>query len=293
MEGMKEEFMKRRIQMMAIAFVMALSLIAAPAVTQAADTDNQTPQQAQDAAVQQSETETKTALEQPVVRTTVKGTRVIQVSWNRVKGAKKYHIYRARKNGSYKKIKTTKKKTYTNKKLTRGTHYMYKVKAVGSVNGVSGTSVSQAKAVKAPKKLTWQTKGFTKTHAYRLMKICRSKLGNPYVSGGSGPTVFDCSGYAAWCANRCGVSGKRIIRTDAAGERNQLRKYSIGRSYKNAQPGDLVFIGSGGSITHVAFYYGNNKLIHATNPSNGVAITSIYWSGGPSRVVDIVRLPNM
>lgn len=290
--------MKHRTRKTAIAFAMALSLslMAAPAGAQAADTDNQTPQQTQNTASQQTQNtaaQQETELEKPVVRTTVKGTRVIRVSWNHVKGAKKYHIYRARKNGTFKKIKTTRKKSYTNKKLTRGTHYIYKVKAVGTVDGISKASVSRAKKVKAPKKLTWQTKGFTKTHAYRLMKVCRSKLGNPYVSGGSGPTIFDCSGYAAWCANQCGVSGKRIVRTDAAGERSQLRKYSIGRSYRNAQPGDLVFIGSGGSITHVAFYYGNNKLIHATNPRSGVAITSIYWSGGPGRVVDIVRLPNM
>lgn len=62
----------------------------------------------------------------------------------------------------------------------------------------------------------------------------------------------------------------------------------VGRRYSKAQPGDIVFMGG-----HVAFYYGNDKLIHATNSRKGVAITSTKWSGGEKRIVAIYRLPEM
>ncbi|MGI6722359.1 MAG: NlpC/P60 family protein [Anaerovoracaceae bacterium] len=238
----------------------------------------------------------KTALAKTKVTGYAAGTRVLKISWKKVAGAQKYELYRKSGSGAYKKIKTTSGKSYSNRNLAPGKTYKYYVKAVRTEDGVKARTASASKKVKTPKKLTWGTKGFKKTNAYKTMKLCRSKLGCPYVSGASGPYSFDCSGYAYWINKTAGVSGKKFTRSSAQGEWSQIRKYSIGRSYNNAQPGDIVFIsssGSRGNITHVAFYYGNYKLIHATNPSVDVAITSVYWSGGPSKVVDIVRLPNM
>ena len=64
----------------------------------------------------------------------------LKVSWKKVKTAKGYQIYRAtKKNGKYKKVKTIKKAktvSWTNKKLTTGKRYYYKVRAIrGSRKG--------------------------------------------------------------------------------------------------------------------------------------------------------------
>ena len=59
-----------------------------------------------------------------------KSTTSIKLSW-KDNGADSYNIYRATsKNGTYKKIASTTKNTYTNKSLTKGKTYYYKVTAV-------------------------------------------------------------------------------------------------------------------------------------------------------------------
>lgn len=60
----------------------------------------------------------------------------IKVSWSKVKNADSYMIYRKKKGDtSYKKIASTTKTTFTNKKLSCGTIYYYKVKACASKDG--------------------------------------------------------------------------------------------------------------------------------------------------------------
>ncbi len=57
----------------------------------------------------------------------------VTLKWNKIKGAKKYIIYRStKKKSGYKKIATVKssKRTYKNKKLSEKKNYYYKVKAV-------------------------------------------------------------------------------------------------------------------------------------------------------------------
>ncbi len=54
----------------------------------------------------------------------------VTIKWNKVSGAKKYMVYRATsKTGKYKKVCTTKGRTYTNTTVTTGTKYYYKVRA--------------------------------------------------------------------------------------------------------------------------------------------------------------------
>jgi cell wall-associated NlpC family hydrolase len=47
-------------------------------------------------------------------------------------------------------------------------------------------------------------------------------------------------------------------------------------------PGDLVFFNTNGrGISHVALYVGDNKVVHSTNPRQGVVASSLaerYWS---------------
>lgn len=60
----------------------------------------------------------------------------VKLTWKAVNGAKGYKIYRSvSKNGTYKLIKTTTAKTFTNTGLTTGKTYFYKVRAYRTVNG--------------------------------------------------------------------------------------------------------------------------------------------------------------
>lgn len=67
----------------------------------------------------------------------------VKITWNEVSGATHYYVYRL-ENGKYKKIKTLTSETtsYTDKKLTSGKEYSYKVKAVTKKNGVTANGTA-------------------------------------------------------------------------------------------------------------------------------------------------------
>ena len=52
-------------------------------------------------------------------------------------------------------------------------------------------------------------------------------------------------------------------------------QYSSGPhvAFSDLQPGDLVFYYS--PISHVGIYIGNGMIVHAANPSTGVAVSSV------------------
>ena len=56
------------------------------------------------------------------------------LSWTKVAGAQKYIVYRSTsKNGTYTKLTTTTKTSYTDKKAKKGKKYFYKVAAYKKV----------------------------------------------------------------------------------------------------------------------------------------------------------------
>lgn len=57
----------------------------------------------------------------------------VEITWKKMKSAEKYQVYRAKKkDGKYKKVKTTKKTIFENDGLKTGQKYYYKVRAVNS-----------------------------------------------------------------------------------------------------------------------------------------------------------------
>ncbi len=75
----------------------------------------------------------------------VSSTGKIKVSWKAVPGAEKYSVYRATsKNGTYKRMITTSKTSYTNSSATAGTTYYYKVKALHE-NSAADSAYSSTK----------------------------------------------------------------------------------------------------------------------------------------------------
>ena len=93
-----------------------------------------------------------------------------------------------------------------------------------------------------------------------------SKVGNGYVYGAAGPSVFDCSGLTMASWSQAGVS---LPHSSSA-------QYSSGRhiSESELQPGDLVFYYS--PISHVGMYIGDGKIVNALNPGAGVVISGLH-----------------
>ncbi len=59
----------------------------------------------------------------------------IKLTWKKISHAKQYEIYRKEtSSGSYKRLKTTKNTSYTDKKAKYGVSYTYKVRAIATVN---------------------------------------------------------------------------------------------------------------------------------------------------------------
>ena len=85
-----------------------------------------------------------------------------------------------------------------------------------------------------------------------------SKLGYAYSWGGIGPNSFDCSGFVSYCLTgrycRLGTTGTFMGRTRVS----------------DPQPGDVVV-----NSYHTGIYIGNGQMIHASDYSTGVIISSV------------------
>jgi cell wall-associated NlpC family hydrolase len=118
----------------------------------------------------------------------------------------------------------------------------------------------------------------------QIVEYAKQFLGNPYVYGGTSLTNgVDCSSFTQQIL---GQFGYRINRTSAT-------QYNNGRriSANELLPGDLVFYGYSGVISHVGLYIGDGKIIHASDPSRGILISGLYTQGkkpyiGSVRVVE-------
>ena len=85
-----------------------------------------------------------------------------------------------------------------------------------------------------------------------------SKLGCAYSWGGIGPNSFDCSGFVSYC-----LTG-RYCRLGTTGDFMGWARVS------DPQPGDVVV-----NSYHTGIYIGNGQMIHASDYSTGVIISSV------------------
>ncbi|MCR5666794.1 MAG: polysaccharide deacetylase family protein [Eubacterium sp.] len=81
------------------------------------------------------------------VKTTIKSSKKVKITWSKVTGANKYVIYRStKKSGSYIKLKATKKTSYTDKTTTSGKAYYYKIMAKNTSASWAASNYSKAAA---------------------------------------------------------------------------------------------------------------------------------------------------
>jgi cell wall-associated NlpC family hydrolase len=102
-----------------------------------------------------------------------------------------------------------------------------------------------------------------------VLSIARSLIGTPYVYGGTTTAGFDCSGFTRYVFRRVGVS---LPRTSSA-------QYGAVRhiSRSQATAGDLVFILTGGGISHVGIVTRPGYMIDS--PRSGKSVTErAIWS---------------
>ncbi len=90
-----------------------------------------------------------------------------------------------------------------------------------------------------------------------------SFVGSAYVWGGSSPAGFDCSGFTQYVY---GAYGYSMAHSSYAQE-----TYGTIVSVDQAEAGDLVTYNG-----HTGIYIGNGMMVNAMNPSQGVAVCSIY-----------------
>ena len=101
-----------------------------------------------------------------------------------------------------------------------------------------------------------------------MLAAAMSRQGKPYVWGGNGPDVFDCSGLVKWSFAQAGVTMPRVAADQAlAGPAVPVSQL---------QPGDLLFYHTDATapnyISHVAIYIGNGWMIQAPQPGLSVEV---------------------
>jgi hypothetical protein len=110
--------------------------------------------------------------------------------------------------------------------------------------------------------------GLTRAEIIAFLSAAESRLGLPYVWGGNGPGVFDCSGLVKWSLAQAGVVMPRVA-ADQARTGPQVPLSQL-------EPGDLLFYHTDptapGYISHVAIYAGDGEMIQAPQPGLDVEI---------------------
>jgi cell wall-associated NlpC family hydrolase len=98
-----------------------------------------------------------------------------------------------------------------------------------------------------------------------VLEIAARYVGVPYVSGGSTPDGFDCSGFVSYVYGQLGIS---LPRSSGA-------YYDVGTRVSEPQPGDIIV-----SPGHVGIYAGDGLQIDAPRPGKTIQFRGI-WQSNP------------
>lgn len=94
-----------------------------------------------------------------------------------------------------------------------------------------------------------------------IERSARRMMGTPYLWGGMSAKMADCSGFVRTAYFSNGI----ILQRDASQQALTGKKIEPKKWRTEAEPGDLIFIGTkSGKVTHVAMYIGNGKYIHSS-----------------------------
>lgn len=110
----------------------------------------------------------------------------------------------------------------------------------------------------------------SETKMDKAIELLKEQVGKKYVWGANGPDTFDCSGLTKYIYKK--ALGKDIPRVSY-----EQSEYGKAIDKDDLQVGDLVFFDTmnKGRVSHVGMYIGNNQFIHASNPTDGVKISTL------------------
>jgi len=125
--------------------------------------------------------------------------------------------------------------------------------------------------------------GLTAAQTSAFLTAALSRVGLPYVWGGDGPNVFDCSGLVQWSLRQAGIVMPRVAVDQAmTGPRISLA---------DLEPGDLLFYHTDPTapdyISHVAIYLGDGKMEQAPEPGEDVQVVPAIFTGGFAGAIEI------
>ncbi|HEX5331225.1 MAG TPA: NlpC/P60 family protein [Cellulomonas sp.] len=100
-----------------------------------------------------------------------------------------------------------------------------------------------------------------------VLEVAARYVGTPYLSGGSTPAGFDCSGFVSYVYAQLGVS---LPRTSSG-----IKAAGTVISRADAQPGDLIW-----SPGHISIYAGGDDQIDSPRPGKTIQFRSI-WQSAP------------
>jgi len=101
-----------------------------------------------------------------------------------------------------------------------------------------------------------------------VLEVAARYVGVPYVSGGTTPAGFDCSGFVSYVYAQLGIS---LPRTSSA-----IKAAGTVISAAEAQPGDLIW-----SPGHISIYAGGDQQIDSPRPGKTIKFRSI-WQSNPT-----------
>jgi peptidoglycan DL-endopeptidase CwlO len=125
--------------------------------------------------------------------------------------------------------------------------------------------------------------GLTAAQTRAFLAAAESRIGDPYVWGGAGPTIFDCSGLVQWSMRQAGIVMPRVAVDQAM--TGPLIPVS------ELQPGDLLFYHTDPTaptyISHVAIYLGDDLMLQAPEPGMDVEVVHAVFDGGFAGAIEV------
>ena len=100
-----------------------------------------------------------------------------------------------------------------------------------------------------------------------VLEVAARYVGVPYVSGGTTPDGFDCSGFTSYVYAQLGITLSRVS--------SEQRYAGVEVSRADARPGDLIW-----SPGHIGIYAGGNQQIDSPRPGKTVQFRDI-WQSNP------------
>lgn len=163
----------------------------------------------------------------------------------------------------------------------------YKIDLDGKTGYVSAKYISDTKLTETTSRSgsTLKNQETVSTTGAEIVEYAKQYLGYKYVSGGTTPSSgFDCSGFTQYVYNHFGIN---LSRTSGGQNKN-----GTAVEQSDLQLGDLVIFNNDANtaIGHVGIYVGDGNFIHASNPSDGVKITTLTTGYYQKRYVGARRV---